>query len=123
MSKLRKFGEFFLEELAVEFGLEPMMEEIVALVNEKVTVDSLYKAIKEGTHIWDVTPKKYKRIARRYAKILKRFRKYSTPKNWFKVLSEKRSDLASLILNMPKGKGIAWWEKEIEHLNKQIFGE
>lgn len=108
------------QKVAVKYGLE-VARGFVLKKMEKVTVDDLYKAMKEDIHSWEVADKGTKRKGKRYAKKLRKHKGELTPQRVLQWLSVDRPDLASLILNMPEKEGIKWLREDVEILKNQVY--
>lgn len=110
------------EKLARKYGLE-VARGFVLKKMERVTVDDLYKAIKEDVHSWEVADEGTKRKGRRLAGKLSEHKHELTPQRVLQWLSLDRPDLGSLILNMPDKEGARWLKEDVDILRGKVWSD
>lgn len=88
----------------------------------KVTPDDLYKAIRDNTDLWEVTPDDIKKSGSNYkgsyGKLFKEYESEITPeliRNWIK---EDHIQLYSLLINT--SGGIEWIDRQVRKIKQQI---
>jgi len=118
---MAEFAKKVAEKLAVKYGLEAVRGYLIKRI-EVVTPDHLYRAIKEGKHVWDVASERDKRRGRFWAKKFAKYKDKLTPKLVIDWLSEDRPDLASLLIHMGK-EGGKWLAQEVEFIKAQLWSD
>jgi len=118
---VRRFLVAFGKRLALPYGIEAVRGFVLRRIKD-VTPDDLYKAIKEGIDdIWGISEDRDRRVGRRFAGKFKEYQDELTPKLVFKWLAHDRPDLASVIANMPEGRGYTWLKSAVEKLKEKLF--
>lgn len=116
---LKRFLKRVVEKVAVKYGLEVVRGFVLKRL-EPVTVDDLYKAVKDGTHTWSVAEEGDRKRGKKWARKFRKHRDKLQHKNVLLWLSEDRPDLASLLINLPE-EGIEWLKEDVEIMKKQLF--
>jgi len=85
-----------------------------------VTPDDLYKAIKENTDLWTISPQLLQERGSKWAYQVRRFKDRINAQLVLGWLTEDRIDLASLIVNMGK-EGKLWLVDQTENVKNQLW--
>lgn len=80
-----------------------------------------YKAINDNTDLLAVSPDRLKSRGVKMAARLKGYSHFLTTKNVLEWLGDDRKDLASIIINHPRG--YEWLDEQVEKIKAMLFGE
>jgi len=120
MDKLRKFGINLAAALAVEV-IRGFLRKHIATV----TPSQLYKAIKNDTDVWSVTPEDIKiagkNLKKKFGKVLAGYADMLTVDLVLRWFSEDFPDLYSVIINTDGG--ILWLDRQLNKIKKQILSD
>jgi len=117
--RLKSFGRRFLENLAADVGLQIIRGYLVERLSS-LTPQQLYDAIQRwDTDLWAHTNQEDKLRGQQWAHKYRRFQNHVTGENVYEWLRWDRPDLASCILNTPKG--LEWLEKVVANVKVNLW--
>ena len=119
---LKKFGE----QVAVEAGIAIVR----GFLNDKikdVTPGDLYTAIQTNQDLWDVTPDDMRgggsRLKQRFGNYLEKYQNEINTELVLEWMSKDHPELFSTIINTTQPSGVAWFDRQVQHIKKAILEE